>query len=239
MNTLKEELLELLQKPGLSETSLREELKDILGEPPPRKKMSYEEFLEWADEDTWAEWVDGEIVMNSPVGKTHQEIAIFLVRVVGFFVEFKQLGKIMIPPFQMKLPKSGREPDLLFIANRNLRRLKENYLNGPADLVVEIVSPESAGRDRGEKFYEYEQAGIAEYWIIDPQKKRVEFYLLDEEGNYQPALSGKKGIFHSRMLPGFWLNVEWLWSDPLPDSLRTLAEIDPALAEKLRQALGS
>ncbi|MCK6623194.1 MAG: hypothetical protein L6Q94_22130 [Calditrichia bacterium] len=48
-----------------------------------------------------------------------------------------------------------------------------------------------------------------------------------------------KGIFPSRSLPGFWLNLEWLWADPLPDSLRTLAEIDPALAEKLRRALES
>lgn len=91
--------------------------------------------------------------------------------------------------------------------------------------MVEIISPESAGRDRGDKFYEYEQAGIPEYWLIDPEKQRAEFYLLDTESNYQLAMSGSKGKFESRTLPGFWLNIEWLWADPLPSSLRILVEI--------------
>jgi Uma2 family endonuclease len=83
----------------------------------------------------------------------------------------------------MKLAQSGREPDLLFVAQTNLERLKETYLDGPADLVVEIVSPEGVGRDRGVKFYEYAQGGVPEYWLIDPQTEWAEFYRL-EEGHY-------------------------------------------------------
>lgn len=192
MNALKEELLEILQKPGSSEASLREELKDLLGEPPPREKMSYEEFLEWADEDKLAEWVNGEIIMHSPASIIHQDMLGFLYEVMRRYTHLRELGKIIPAPFQMKLSSSGREPDILFVSRKRLKQLRKAYLNGPADLAVEIVSPESAGRDRGEKFYEYEQAGVPEYWIIDPQKKRAEFYLLDEEGSYQPALSGKK-----------------------------------------------
>lgn len=56
-----------------------------------------------------------------------------------------------------------------FVASEHLDRLKETYLDGPADLVVGIVSPDSVGRDRGEKFYEYAQGGVPEYWLIDPQ----------------------------------------------------------------------
>ena len=52
------------------------------------------------------------------------------------------------------------------MASERLDRVHRTYLDGPADLVVEIVSPESAGRDRGEKYYEYEAAGIPEYWLL-------------------------------------------------------------------------
>jgi Uma2 family endonuclease len=137
--------------------------------------MTYEEFLAWADEDTLAEWVDGEAVMSSPASRRHQSIAGFLTSVMRIFVEQRELGVILSAPFQMKL-EHGREPDLLFVASENLERLKESYLDGPADLVVEIVSPESAGRDRGEKFYEYARGGVPEYWLIDPQLEWVEFY---------------------------------------------------------------
>ena len=135
---------------------------------PPAGKMSYEAFLEWLDEDTRAEWVDGEVILLPPVSMCHQELAGFLMMVIGMYVEHKGLGRVVSAPFQMKL-KHGREPDLLFVAAEHLSRLKETYLEGPADLVVEIVSPDSVGRDRGDKFYEYEAGGVPEYWLLDPQ----------------------------------------------------------------------
>lgn len=69
----------------------------------------------------------------------------------------------------MKLAQSGREPDLLFISNETAQRLTERKLEGAADLVIEIIFPESVRRDRYEKFDEYEEAGVREYWIIDPR----------------------------------------------------------------------
>ncbi|RMF32783.1 MAG: Uma2 family endonuclease, partial [Chloroflexi bacterium] len=151
-------------------------MKAIEGLPP--RRMSYEEFLEWTDEDTLAEWVDGKVVMYSPASRRHQLINGFLATVMGTFVEQRNLGIVLSAPFQMKLERSGREPDLLFIAREHLGRLRETYLDGPADLAVEIVSPESVGWDRGEKFYEYEAGGVREYWLIDPQRERAEFYRL-------------------------------------------------------------
>jgi len=122
--------------------------------PPP--KMTYEEFLAWADEDTCAEWVDGEVIMLTPAPRKHQDVAVFLIALLRHFVETHSLGAILSAPFQMKtgpdLP--GREPDILFVAREHLDRLKDTYLDGPADLVVEIVSSDSRARDRGEKFYE-------------------------------------------------------------------------------------
>jgi len=113
---------------------------------------------------------------------------------------------------------------LLFVAREHLDRLGGSCLDGPADLVVEIVSPESAGRDRGEKFYEYARGGAPEDWLIDPQMASVEFYRL-EGGRYRLAFSGEAGRYEARVLPGFWLRVEWLWQKPLPSPVQTVAEI--------------
>jgi len=142
------------------------------------------------------------------------------------FVEARDLGIMLAAPFQMKLERSGREPDLLFIASGHLDRLRATYLEGPADLVVEIVSPENVGRDRGEKFYEYERAGVKEFWLIDPLRQWAEFYNLDEQGYYRPTFTGNNGVFHSQVMPGFWLRVEWLWQPPrVVDVLRQLGVI--------------
>jgi Uma2 family endonuclease len=208
-----------------AERSLRRQMLEILLSPTQPARMSYEQFLAWADEDTLAEWVDGEVIMTSPASLRHQGISRFLAQVVGVYVEEHNLGALLTAPFQMRLASSGREPDLLFVAAENLHRLRDTYLAGPADLAVEIISPESVGRDRGEKFYEYEQAGIPEYWLLDPQTRRAEFYQLDPAGVYQLITPDQEGIYRSAVVSGFWLRVAWLWQHPLPRVLEVLREL--------------
>src|SRR5215210_236459 len=89
---------------------------------PPDGKISFEEFLDWCDEDTWAEWVDGEVIMVSPASTEHQNVGSFLEKVLGIFVEAHDLGVIMRAPFVMRIPQrpSGREPDLLFVSRERL-----------------------------------------------------------------------------------------------------------------------
>jgi Uma2 family endonuclease len=194
---------------------------------PPTQKMTYEEFLAWCDEDTWAEWVDGEVQMVSPASNKHQDLARFLTAVLSFYIEAQDLGVIRPAPFSMRLANvpSGREPDILFVANEHRARLKESFLDGPADLVIEIISPESIGRDRGEKFVEYEASGIPEYWLIDPERQQAEFYHLGADGRYHVMNADAAGIFHSQILKGFSLRVEWLWREPLPKVVDALREL--------------
>lgn len=187
----------------------------VSAHPLPEGRISYEQFLEWLDEDTWAEWVNGEVHLMSPVSGEHQDVALFLLRLISEFVERRGLGVVRYEPFQMKTGETlpGRSPDILFVASENLHRLREVHLDGPADLVVEVVSEESRARDRGEKFVEYERGGVREYWVIDPARKQAEFYVL-QDGTYQPVLLGSKGMYHSTVLSGFWMRVEWLWQRP-------------------------
>ena len=178
--------------------------------------MSYEDFLAWCDEDTWAEWVDGEVVMVSPISRRHQNIVIFLVKLLDTYAESQNLGEVLIEPFQMKLDLSSRAPDLLYVASSHLDRLKDTYLDGPADVVIEIISKESVNRDRGAKFVEYETAGVSEYWLIDPIHEQAEFYRRGADNHYHVVLPDDEGIYHSEAVEGFWLKVSWLWQAPMP-----------------------
>ncbi len=187
-------------------------------------KMTYEAFLEWADEDTHAEWVDGEVIVLSPISNRHQRVGGFLLSLIQHYVERHDLGTVLYEPFQMKIAPDlpGRSPDLIFVSKARSIHLKDHYLDGPADLAVEIISPESRARDRGDKFYEYEQGGVQEYWLIDPIRKQAEFYGLGEDGIYRLLPIDEAGIFHSPLLEDLWLEVDWLWQDPMPKLLSVL-----------------
>ncbi|HDN67528.1 MAG TPA: Uma2 family endonuclease [Firmicutes bacterium] len=207
----------------------------------PRLRMSYEEFLAWADEDVHAEWVDGEVIVQMPPKTVHQAVAFFIAKILGLFADFLNLGYVFTAPFEMRLSPDGpsREPDVLFVSREHLDRLTEDRLEGPADLVVEVVSDESVVRDRVDKFYEYQDFGVREYWLIDPRpdKQRADFWVLDEQGRYQPVPIDSEGLYRSTVVPGFWLKVDWLWQDPLPDPWDVLVQVIGR--EKLIERLGA
>ncbi len=194
---------------------------------PPKEKLTYEEFLEWCDEDTWAEWDDGEVIFLTPTSVRHQQLTGFLYQVLDIFVKSHGLGEVLAAPFQMKLPKvsKGREPDILFVSRERLHLLKETHLEDAADLVVEVISPEGRLRDRGEKFAEYELSGVREYWLIDYEEKRADFYLLDPDGRYNRCSIDPEGIYRSTVIPGLWLRVDWLWQEPLPPTMDVLRQL--------------
>ncbi|MBI4664063.1 MAG: Uma2 family endonuclease [Verrucomicrobia bacterium] len=190
------------------------------------EELTFDEFLEWADEDTHAEWVNGKVVFMSPVSREHARVKKFLVKLLDYFVELHALGEIYDEPFQMKTGTNlpGRSPDIIFVAHENLGRLKDNYLDGPADLAVEVISPESRGRDRGEKFYEYEEGGVKEYWLIDPPRMQAEFHQLGPDRYFHLMALEPDGRFRSAVVPGFSMKVGWLWQRPLPTLPQVLRE---------------
>lgn len=204
----------------------------------PSGYVTYEAFLDWIDEDTLAEWADGTIEMTSPASLRHQQIARFVQTMLATFVEVHALGTVIGPPFQMKLPRSGREPDVIYLAQAHRDRLRPTFLDGPADLVVEIVSPESVERDYETKFGEYEQAGIPEYWLINPLTEQADVYHLEAAGRYRHSAPEPDGAYRSRVLPGFWLRTNWLWQQPLPNVVQALLEVDrDAYGQYLRARL--
>jgi Uma2 family endonuclease len=126
---------------------------------------------------------------------------------------------------------------MTFVAKANASRLTEKRLNGPADLVIEVVSDDSVERDYDEKFIEYQDCGVQEYWIVDPRprRNRALFYQRGADDLLE-AVNPEGGVYRSRATPGLWIKTAWLWA--MPDVQLTLAEIagfsEATLAE-LRQ----
>jgi Uma2 family endonuclease len=195
--------------------------------PPPPPPISFEEFMAWADEDTHAEWVDGEIVLMAPSNVEHLDLLGFLYSLVSGHACANDLGHVFFAGLLMRLRTrpSGREPDLVFIAAAHADRLRETYLDGPADLVAEIVSPDSVERDRVDKLAEYEAAGIPGYWLIDPLRREAAFYRLGADERYHVASPDPDGVYRSPALAGFPLSVAWLWQRPLPNTSIILRQL--------------
>jgi Uma2 family endonuclease len=208
--------------------------------PGQRLRMSYEEYLAWAGEDVHAEWVNGEVIVQMPPKQPHQLVVAFLIQLLGLFIRLSNLGRLLPAPFEMRAIPDGpaREPDLLFVAHEHLDRLTEARLSGPADLVVEVVSDDSVARDRADKFYEYQAAGIREYWIIDPRPgyERVDFFVLDDKGRYKPVPVDADGRYYSTVLASFWFQVDWVLASEPPEVLQALAQV--VGPQKLLEAIG-
>jgi Uma2 family endonuclease len=210
-----------------------------------RFAMRYEEYLTRFDDRTRTEWVNGEVIVSMPPFTQHQRIVTFLINLIALYVDFFKLGELLTAPFEMRhLPGfASREPDILFVAQENLHRLDEQRLEGPADLVIEVISRGTAHIDRVEKLREYEQSGVPEYWLLDPRprQQRARFYQHTPSGSYQEAVLDHSGRYHSAVLAGFWLQPEWLWQQPLPDPLTTAATIAPQIRHDpaLQQALAT
>ena len=188
--------------------------------------ITFDEYIEMDVEGAFLEWVDGKVIGFMSNNLHHQRILRFLATVMGLFVEVHGLGEVVHAGYAMKLEvqRRGREPDLIFVSKKNAEILKHKYLDGAADIAVEIVSPESVERDRKIKFSEYGAAGIKEYWLIDPECQTAEFYRLGENGFYK-LIETSDGVFKSEVLPGFFLSISWLWQEPLP-TLAVLKELD-------------
>jgi len=205
-------------------------------------RMAYEEFLRWKDEDTHAEWVDGEVILAMPPKDRHQDIVLFLASLLRILLDLTGTGKVRAAPLEVYLPKrpASREPDIVVVLGENLRNLGEERFTGAPDLLVEVISEDSVRRDRVEKFLEYEREGVREYWLVDssPAHYSVEAFAL-EAGVYTPIGVDHEGWLQSLVLPGFRVKPAWFTSDFLPDSLSALSEmLSSELKAQLRQRLG-
>lgn len=197
------------------------------------RDVSWEVYMERFAADFF-EWDNGLVIKMSPVDEAHDRLTRYLVLLLEAYMAMRRLGQIRQAPFVMRLASinKSREPDLQVILRSNPCTLTRTYMDGPADLCIEVVSRESAQRDHGEKFIEYETAGVGEYWIIDPLRKECRFYRLDETKKaYLPQLPDTNGNYRTPILPSLVLNVPTLLEDKQPDFLEIGKAVQAMMAE--------
>jgi len=188
--------------------------------------LTVEDFYAFVPDGQKADLIDGVIYMASPDSRRANKLTLFLAGLFQGFVEARGIGgDVLGSRFAFRLSEfSAPEPDVAYVRPERVGLIGEGGMQGGPDIAVEIVSRESRHRDYDLKRRLYEEAGVSEYWIIDPIQKRVEFLVL-EEGRYQLAPLEQNRLFRSRALPGFWIDVDWLLADPLPPASDCLQEI--------------
>jgi Uma2 family endonuclease len=187
--------------------------------------MTFDDFCVLVRDGAKADLIDGAIYMASPDNTDANELFMWLGGLLDLYVEARELGKVFGSRVAFRLDdENSPEPDIAFVRASRLRHVRRNRVDGPPDLAVEIVSPESADRDYVHKRRQYQRAGVREYWIVDEVTERVTLLRLDARGRYR-EVRPRRGVLRSEALPGFWLRPEWLWRRPRPKKTAVLAEL--------------
>ena len=171
-------------------------------------KYTYADYLETSDDERY-ELLHGALVMAPAPREIHQSILGRLHIDMGVFLDEHNLGYIYFSPFDVVLSDENVvQPDLLFISNERAHSITPDNIQGAPDLVVEILSPATAERDRTVKFELYAEHGVQEYWIVDPDARSITVFLLNE-GEFEEVDTYSEGeTLTSPMLAGFTFKLD-------------------------------
>jgi len=179
--------------------------------------VTFEDYLEKYAAD-FCELVEGNVIKMSPIHERHDIISRYLAMLFEAYFDARPIGLIRQAPFVMKIPATNlsREPDIQVILKTNPGKLTPTFMEGPADICIEVVSPESIQRDHSDKLKEYEKAGVGEYWITDPIHQECRFFRLNAAGIYIAYKEDVAGNYTTPNLPGLLLHTATLWQSELP-----------------------
>lgn len=192
----------------------------------PERLLTVEEFFREIPDGVKADLIDGVIYLASPDSIEDDRIG-FLIRNLLEFYAIRTLrggsthgSRVAFVMGQRRAP----EPDVSYVSPERQSILTRTRGTAGPDIAVEIVSTDSKDRDYHLKKQLYQDAGVREYWIIDPLRNHCTFYRL-RNGVYDEVPLKIGRVFVSEALPGFWLNTSWLLQTPLPDALGCLEQI--------------
>ena len=171
-------------------------------------RLTYADYCRTPGDERY-ELLDGELVMSPSPKEIHQRIDMDLGRLIGNFVAEHHLGRVYSAPFDVVLSDLDVvQPDLLFVSNEQAHIVTADNVRGAPDLVVEILSPSTANRDRTLKRALYAQYGVQEYWLVDPDTRTVTVLLLDAGAFAEVACYGAGQTLTSPTLPGFTASLD-------------------------------
>jgi len=171
-------------------------------------KLTYSDYVLLPDDGKRYEIVEGELYMTPAPMTRHQLLVSRLNHLLVAYLEARPIGVAFPAPCDVLLSDHDIvQPDLLVVLEGGTARITEKNVQGPPDLVIEILSPGTAARDRDLKRKRYEHFGVREYWLVDPDLNTVEILRL-ESGQYRRAgLVEGSGTLTSPLFPGLTLDL--------------------------------
>ncbi len=161
------------------------------------------EFYDSITEQQKVEFINGEIVMQSPVKLQHEFVSSNLVTLLKVYVAQYDLGYVGHEKMLVCLTRNDYEPDVCYWNSRKSEQFTRDQMKFPApDFIAEVLSPSTENNDRRIKFEDYAAHDVQEYWIIDPLDEIVEQYVLKED-RYELRQKTDSGILKSLAVPGF------------------------------------
>jgi Uma2 family endonuclease len=176
------------------------------------RTWTYADLADWPEENgKLVEIIDGELIVTPAPIPPHQLLLMELVFDFGEVVRPGRLGRLFTAPTDVLLPDGGvLQPDLVFSRSDRLGIVGKAAIEGPPDIVVEILSPSTRARDVGRKKEIYAALGVPEYWVVDPERRAVTVFAL-RGGAYEP-LPQPDAVAHSAVLPGLAIDVAALFA---------------------------
>jgi Uma2 family endonuclease len=166
------------------------------------------------DDNLRYEVIDGELSMTPAPIPLHQSSLMRLANCVCNWVYPRGLGTVMQAPVGVVLDEeTGVQPDLVYVSRERATIISDRGVEGPPDLVVEVLSPSTEARDRGVKMRRYAAAGIPHYWLLDLRARALEAYVLGENGYELAGIHGPASIFRPVLFPGLEVPIDSLWED--------------------------
>ena len=186
---------------------------------------TFDDFCCLVKDGQKADLIEGVIYMASPDNTDANDLFVWLVSLMHDFSELHELGKVYGSRVAFKLDDTNSpEPDIGYVGKKRLKQVKRGHVQGPPDLAIEIVSPESVERDYEKKRRQYQKFRVREYWIIDEIKQTMTVLRLARDGKYR-EVRARKGKFESKAMPGFWIRPEWMWPATRPRKTDALSEL--------------
>jgi Uma2 family endonuclease len=202
---------------------------ESLFDTPARARLSAEDYIASPQSAHKSDLIEGVFVMASPASFDHASVQQFLITTLSNYVSARKSGVVLGENAAYRLNDDNvYQPDVSFLSNARLYLAGEVYVQGAPDLAVEIISPSSRRYDAFEKRINYARAGVREYWLVDPIERSVAIYTL--EGDQFVRALQPDNQFHSHVLAGYWLQLDWIF--PPAGSPRP-GELDVARAQGL------
>jgi len=174
------------------------------------------DYQDMPDGPPYYQVIEGDLVMSPSPNTFHQTIALRIGSVIHQYLEKNPIGEVFVAPLDVFLGDINVfQPDVLFVSDRRRSIITEKGIEGAPDLVVETLSPSTARYDKGSKRKIYARFGVQEFWLVDPETRTIQVYLLAKNAEKPIATHGEKAAFESSVLPGLKFKAAAIFKSPL------------------------